>query len=159
MEKQILDPTCGGRLMWFDKYNPYTLYTDKRSLEKGTLYTRPNFSVNPDRIIDFRKMPFRDQSFNLIVFDPPHTIRSSELGGIIALHYGRLSLSNWQHDLARGFRECWRCLKKGGTLVFKWSECDKPISEIEPFYPVIPCFGTRLGKDNKTLWVLFYKHI
>ena len=31
--KDVLDVTCGGRMMWFDKYHPDVLFTDIREEE------------------------------------------------------------------------------------------------------------------------------
>lgn len=38
MTKKILDATCGGRTIWFDKNNPDTLYVDRKR-ETATLET------------------------------------------------------------------------------------------------------------------------
>jgi hypothetical protein len=69
--KHILDVTCGSRSMWFDKNNPNTIFTDMRV---GTFETTGGrvLQVNPDYVMDFRKLQFDDCSFNLVVFDPPH---------------------------------------------------------------------------------------
>lgn len=155
--KEILDVCCGGRMMWFDKEYPGALYVDKRVRPKGFMSVRPEFSIEPDLQGDFRDLQLPDKSFSLVVFDPPHTIRSKEEGGIIAERYGRLTLATWQSDLAAGFSECWRVLKPNGTLIFKWAENDKPIDELEPFFPARPIFGTRAGKNHKTIWLVFFK--
>lgn len=144
-------------MFWFDKNYPGALYMDKRLEPKGFMSTRKNFEVKPDVVGDFRKMPFKDASFSMVVFDPPHTIRNKEEGGIIAQRYGRLTLATWEKDLARGFAECWRVLKPNGTLIFKWAESDKTIEEISPFFPAPPLFGSRVGKANKTIWLVFFK--
>ena len=71
--KFILDACCGGRMMWFDKSHPNTLYIDNREEDKGVCKERPNFFVKPDKIMDFRAMEgLRDKSFKLVVWDPPH---------------------------------------------------------------------------------------
>lgn len=156
-DKFILDACCGGRMMWFDKKHPNTLYVDKRVKGKGFMSTRKNFSVEPDIKADFRNLPFKDGQFNMVVFDPPHTIRNKEEGGIIAERYGRLILETWEKDLALGFSECWRVLADKGTLIFKWAECDKTMEEIAPFFPALPLYGSRVGKGNKTVWLAFMK--
>lgn len=114
MKKIILDACCGGRMFWWNKNNPNVLFLDKRKKPKGFMRTRPSFEINPDIVGDFRNLPFKDKSFKMVVFDPPHTIRNKEEGGIIAERYGRLMLSTWEKDLALGFSECWRVLKSGG---------------------------------------------
>ncbi len=144
-------------MMWFDKHYPGAIYVDKRVRPKGFMTVRPEFEIAPDVRGDFRHLDFPDASFSLVVFDPPHTIRGKEEGGIIAERYGRLTLASWEADLAAGFAECWRVLKPNGTLVFKWAESDKRIGDLEKFFPVAPIFGTRAGKGHKTIWLCFFK--
>jgi SAM-dependent methyltransferase len=157
VEKEILDACCGGRMMWFNKHYAGALYVDKRVRPRGFMQVRPDFAIEPDIQGDFTDLDFPARSFSLVVFDPPHTIRSKEVGGIIAERYGRLTIANWQQDLALGFAECWRVLKPNGTLIFKWAESDKPIEALRPFFPAEPIFGTRAGKNHKTVWLVFFK--
>ena len=35
-----------------------------------------HFEVNPDVQADFTNMPYPDNSFRMVVFDPPHLLRS-----------------------------------------------------------------------------------
>lgn len=70
-DKIILDACCGGRMMWFDKNNPMVVYADIRHLDEVLCGTHP-FKVSPDVEADFTDMPFPDNSFKLVVFDPPH---------------------------------------------------------------------------------------
>lgn len=35
-------------------------------------------TVDPDVVADFTKMPFDDESFYLVVFDPPHLRQAGE---------------------------------------------------------------------------------
>jgi len=91
--------------------------------------------------------------FNLVVFDPPHLLRAGETGWLFA-KYGRLN-DTWKEDLRQGFAECWRCLRNGGTLIFKWNEEQIPISEVLKLAPAKPLLGNRSGK--KTHWIVFYK--
>lgn len=73
---KILDACCGSRMFWFDKHNPYTTYMDIRK-EYEKLPTGHVIDVNPDIIGDFRDMPFDDNEFDLVVFDPPHLKRAA----------------------------------------------------------------------------------
>lgn len=91
--------------------------------------------------------------FNLVVFDPPHLLRAGETGWLFA-KYGRLN-DTWKEDLRQGFSECWRCLRTGGTLIFKWNEEQIPVSEVLKLAPAKPLLGNRSGK--KTHWIVFYK--
>lgn len=67
---KILDACCGSKMFWFDKDNEYTTYMDIRE-ETFEIY-RKKVNVKPDVIADFRDMPFGDNTYDLIVFDPPH---------------------------------------------------------------------------------------
>lgn len=69
--KKILDACCGSRMCWFDKDNPDTVFMDCRS-EEHTLCDGRRLEIRPDVVGDFRKMPFPDNSFYLVLFDPPH---------------------------------------------------------------------------------------
>jgi 23S rRNA G2069 N7-methylase RlmK/C1962 C5-methylase RlmI len=106
--------------------------------------------------MDFRKMKFPTGSFNLVVFDPPHVLRSGRTS-FLAEKYGYLKKATWRDDIARGFAECFRVLKRGGTLVFKWNECHVALEEVLALTPARPLFGNRGGKAAKTHWVVFIK--
>ena len=103
-DKFILDACCGGRMMWFNKKHPNTLYIDIRKEKAGFIKEIPNFKINPDIIMDFRKLKFKDNSFKLVVLDPPHLVRAGE--GIFKKKFGGLIPETWQDDLKRGFKEC-----------------------------------------------------
>ncbi|EPM6884822.1 SAM-dependent methyltransferase, partial [Staphylococcus pseudintermedius] len=71
--KRILDACCGSRMFWFDKNNRNTVFMDNRQLQTNLCDGR-KLEVNPDIVADFRNMPFDDESFYMVVFDPPHLI-------------------------------------------------------------------------------------
>ena len=66
--KKILDACCGSRMCWFDKDNPDTVFMDCRS-EEHTLCDGRRLEIRPDVVGDFRKMPFPDNSFYLVLFE------------------------------------------------------------------------------------------
>lgn len=75
-DKLILDACCGSRMFWFDKHNPLVLFVDKRSetltaKDKDRIRT---IDVKPDVIADFTNLPFEDNSFYMVVFDPPQSV-------------------------------------------------------------------------------------
>src|SRR5690625_320365 len=115
----ILDACCGSKMFWFSKEHPDVLFMDSGQL-KTTLSDNRKLEVNPDIVADFREMPFDDESFYLVVFDPPHLLRVGEASWM-AKKYGKLT-DNWKTDIKQGFDECMRVLKPNGTLVFKWNE-------------------------------------
>jgi SAM-dependent methyltransferase len=149
--KRILDATAGSRMIWFDKKNEDTLYMDNRQLT-DILCDGRTLSVCPDIIADFRNMPFADDTFYLVVFDPPHLRKAGE-NSWLAKKYGVLS-DNWQEDLRQGFRECMRVLKPNGVLIFKWGEEQIRLSEVLKAIEQKPLFGNR---RSKTHWMVFMK--
>ena len=75
MGKSILDMTCGGRSIWFNKNHPECIYFDRREEEfeksLGKDQSTRHIRVHPDVMGDFRELPFEDNTFSLVVFDPP----------------------------------------------------------------------------------------
>lgn len=157
-EKLILDACCGGRMFWFDKRHPNTLYIDIREekhFETGKGVDNRHRAILPDEVMDFRKLDLHDNSFNLVVFDPPHLKVGRK--SYFAQLYGSLSDTDWKDDLTKGFAECFRVLKPNGVLIFKWNESDILLKDILALTPVQPLFGHRSGKAQKTHWVTFMK--
>lgn len=150
----ILDACCGSRMFWFDRENPLALYHDKRD-EQHILCDGRELKISPDVIGDFTKMQFPDESFWLIVFDPPHMNSLGE-NSWLAKKYGRL-IGDWRDDLRAGFEECFRVLKTNGTLVFKWNTTDITLDEVLALAPCRPVFGHTTGRQAKTVWVTFFK--
>ena len=152
--KRVLDPCCGSRMFWFDKQNPDVEFCDIRSLE-DTLCDGRKLSVAPDTIADFTKLPFEDNTFWHIVFDPPHMTSFGETSWM-AKKYGVLR-GEWEKMLRDGFAECMRVLKPNGTLIFKWNEQDVPVSKILRVIGYAPLYGHKSGKLQKTHWMAFIK--
>ena len=152
---KILDACCGSRMFWFDKHNPLVTFMDNRELE-DTLCDGRTLEVKPDIVGDFRNMPYPDDTFNLVVFDPPHLLKLGE-NSWLAKKYGKLNADSWQEDLRQGFAECFRVLKPNGVLIFKWNETDIRVSEILKLTPNKPLAGHKSGKQNKTHWIVFAK--
>lgn len=154
----ILDACCGGKMFYFDKADPRVLFQDIRELETSLCDGR-KFEVSPDVVADFTVMPHADCSFSMVVFDPPHlkyTGSKKELDGRQMIKYGHLG-SDWKDVLRKGFSECFRVLRPGGFLIFKWNETDISISEILKLTDKKPVFGHRSGKTAKTHLVCFMK--
>ena len=152
MSKDILDACCGSRMMWFERKYKGALYMDSRELDT-VLGDGRTLEVKPDVVADFRNMPFESGSFNLVVFDPPHLKRAGE-NSWLAQKYGVLDPATWKDDIRQGVQECWRVLRSGGTLVFKWSESQIALSDVIPLFPAGPLFGFRRGRG---VFVVFYK--
>ena len=154
-EKIILDACCGSRMFWFDKENPNVLFQDIRDIEYTQCDGR-KLKIHPDVIADFTSMPYQDNSFKLIVFDPPHLDNANE-DSFMAQKYGTLRRYKWQDDLRKGFDECMRVLEPNGILIFKWNETRVSVNRILEIFEERPLFGHKSGKASKTHWMCFMK--
>ena len=154
MSKPVLDACCGGRMFWFDKSNPLTTYADCRR-ETHKLSNGATLVVNPDVQMDFTKMPFPDETFYLIVFDPPHVRAGTH--GWMAKKYGSLKHSTWRPLIRAGMDECFRVLKPGGTIIFKWNETHYKVSEVIEALGRQPLFGHPTTQNLRTHWMTFFK--
>lgn len=154
-DKFILDACCGGRCFWFNKKHPNTLYIDKRKVEKGSFEQRKNFEVNPDKVMDFTNLEFPDNSFKLVVWDPPHIIRFGNKSWM-SQRYGMLG-KDWEIMLKKGFEECWRVLEDHGVLIFKWSEAEISVKRVLGLFKEDPLFGHTTGRAGNTKWICFMK--
>lgn len=158
--KPILDACCGGRMFWFDKQNPATVFMDKRIVPPTVVNTGKNariYECRPDVVADFKEIPYPDDTFSLVVFDPPHLVRAGDMS-YMAIKYGKLP-QDWQTELGSGFRECMRVLKPEGTLIFKWNETQLPVSKVIDAVGYEPLFGHRSGKKSQTHWLCFMKGV
>jgi ubiquinone/menaquinone biosynthesis C-methylase UbiE len=154
-DKKILDVCCGGKMFYFDKNDSRVLFCDKRTLQKIKLCDGREFEVVPDVICDFTELPFQDNTYSIVVFDPPHMKEISETA-YMCIKYGRLS-GDWKEMLRRGFSECFRVLKPNGTLIFKWNEVQIPTSTVLALTDKKPVFGHISGKKSQTHWICFIK--
>lgn len=160
--KRVLDPCCGSRMMWFDRQHPEVVFGDRRS-ETITVTDRSHgnasgtrtLQIEPDTLIDFRALPYRDGAFKLVAFDPPHLERVGHKSWLAA-KYGKLS-DNWRDDLRQGFVECFRVLATDGVLVFKWNETQVKLREVLALTDVQPLFGHPTGRKGLTHWLVFMK--
>ena len=161
MEKKILDVTCGSKTMWFDKNHPAAIYCDKRKVtykecwKSGDGKSVRECVVDPDVVCDFTDLPFHDNSFHLVVFDPPHLTGAKDTAWLVK-KYGRLD-DTWPQMLHDGFQECMRVLKPDGVPIFKWSEYDIQAAEVWKAIGQKPLFGHHSGKKSRTFWGCFMK--
>ena len=156
--KPILDACCGGKMFYFNKEDDRVLFQDIRDFNT-TLCDGRAFSVHPDVVADFTDMPYPDESFTMVVFDPPHLKYSGDkkqLKGWQMIKYGHLN-GDWKDNIRKGFAECFRVLKHGGFLIFKSNETDIKVSDILKLTPVKPIFGHISGKRANTHWICFMK--
>lgn len=159
--KRILDACCGSRMFWFDKDNPEVEFVDIREFDDEEIWKSGEgksvryCNVHPTTKADFTNLPFPDNSFYHVVFDPPHLTSINETSWMCK-KYGKLD-NNWKSMIHDGFSECMRVLKPNGTLIFKWNEYDIPVREVLKAIGHDPLYGHRSGKQSKTHWMAFVK--
>ncbi|MDN7145289.1 class I SAM-dependent methyltransferase [Liquorilactobacillus mali] len=148
---KILDACCGSRMFWYDKHEAHTTYMDIRKYYEE-LPTGHVINVDPDVQGNFMDMNFEDNTFDLVVFDPPHLVHAGATSWL-AKKYGTLP-SDWQNTIKQGFDECRRVLKPTGSLIMKWNEDQIKSSEMLKAIGDRPIFGDR---RSKTRWLVFLK--
>jgi len=163
---KILDATAGSKMMWYEKNHPLVTYLDSR---KGKIsYQYPNspkkvtIKINPDVVADWTKtIPFDDGEFDVVLFDPPHIIQSSNKG-IMAMKFTVLSPDDWKQTLKKGIDELFRVLKPNGMFILKWCESCKSVDEVIKLFSYPAVFGTNQRSKRKNsgdiCWVCFLKY-
>lgn len=144
-EMKILDACCGSKMFWYDKQESHTTFMDNRN-EKGEVKDREyirTVQIRPDIVADFRNIPFDDDTFDLVVFDPPHLIKAGEHSWL-KMKYGVLP-NDWEDYIKKGFDECMRVLKPTGTLLFKWSNNQIEFNQVFKAIGRKPILGDRRG--------------
>lgn len=76
---KILDVCCGSKMMWLS--DPQKIGAICGDVRKESITVTDNshqscngvrhIEISPDCLYDFRRLPFRDSAFSLVVFDPP----------------------------------------------------------------------------------------
>jgi hypothetical protein len=101
-------------MFWFDRRNTNAIFVDNRrehhlandfSVKNG----ERQIVIDPDIVADFTDLPFADNTFSHVVFDPPHIQRNGKKSWLLK-KYGVLS-GDWRAMLRKGFEECFRVLK------------------------------------------------
>jgi SAM-dependent methyltransferase len=161
---KILDATCGIKGIWHQKDHPFVTFMDKRYINgkmqktKNKISNRRVIRITPDLIARWEHLPFRDHTFDLVVFDPPHFIKNKMPDSFFYEKYDMLSPKTWRQVLRSAFDELFRVLKPEGIFIFKWNECYRSVKDVLPLIPYRPMFGTQVGKNHNTHWILFIKH-
>ena len=154
----ILDATCGLKQMWFQKDAKDVVYLDRRHNKieyngefKGT--------INPNIIADNRFLPFKNECFDMVLFDPPHFITNSI--GLYETIFSFYKPITWVAEMSDSIKECFRVLKINGFLVFKWGEKYKTLKIVLNMFPKEPLFGVKnipaFQKIRGTWWIVFRK--
>ena len=155
IQKPILDVCCGGKMFYIDKENENVLFCDNRFFE--TTFSKVGgsgkFNIKPDMLVDFQNLPFENETFNLVIFDPPHILHGSDKS-FMCQKYGRLP-KDYKAYLSKGFNECMRVLRVGGTLIFKWSEAHINLNTILNCFNKKPLIAQKSSRTSH--FCIFYK--
>ena len=145
------------RSFYFDRQDKRVVFGDIREKETHLLTNGQIIDIEPDEVMDFKAIPYPDETFYCVIFDPPHLFDLSEKSWM-RKKYGVLYRETWQDEIGQGFAECFRVLKPNGTLIFKWNQTSIPIKEVLKLTNEKPVIGHPSGKRMGTHWVLFIKN-
>jgi hypothetical protein len=142
----ILDLSAGYRGIWYDKRRADVVYLDLRE------------QVRPDLVADSTCLPFRRNTFDLVVFDPPHANFGARSN--MARDYGHRTMQAIVDLVAHTAEEAHRVARAGALLAFKWNDHDRKLAGIvellTPYWE--PLFGAltaeRTARGNRTWWLL-----
>jgi len=141
----ILDATAGKRGIWYDKKNDETVYMDIRK------------EVEPDIVADVKHLPFKDQIFDLVIFDPPHANFSENAQ--MSERYGYFTTRQITAAIKKGAIEFNRVLNGNGMVLFKWNTHSQRLRRVIAFFEpnFKPLFGQKVAYKLKhassTYWV------
>jgi ubiquinone/menaquinone biosynthesis C-methylase UbiE len=149
-DRNILDVAFGSGMFYFDRSDVVAM--DIRSIDEKLCDGR-SLKIKPDIIADFKSIPFPNNTFYMVVFDPPHLKKAGD-NSWLAKKYGMLNEATWVNDIRQGFEEAMRVLKPNGTLIFKWNEEQISLKDVLEAIQYKPILG---NKRSKTHWLVFMK--
>jgi len=124
--RMILDLTAGYRNIWREiGYMGDVLFLDMR------------YEVEPDVCGNNERLPFRDNIFDVVVYDPPHVIRE-EHETYFRTEFGKRywawkSVRDFVNNIKKVNVEAYRVTKPNGIMVFKWIDRYIPIDRVLVF--------------------------
>jgi len=151
----MLDATAGNRMMWKHKNPPDTIFLDKEV----------RLRIPPDIFAVWENLPFRNDVFNCVIFDPPHSVKrgvnsyfnEDPKGG---RWYG--AFRNKMHFLTSMVKASSEFLRVSKRLCFKWYEGDLSLWNVLPLFSgwkkIFESYTTGRGIGRKrTYWVTFIR--
>lgn len=149
---KILDACCGGKMFWYEKDLPMVTFQDIRAGVKEYSGGR-KIRIEPNHVGDVTNMGFEDETFDVVIFDPPHMVRAGKTSWL-NIKYGKLP-EDWRTFFEKAFCECFRVLKEDGIMIFKWNETQLKFGKIVQYSPYKPLLGDQRGQ---TRWTVFLKN-
>lgn len=141
---KILDVSGGRRMMWFDQRNPLCTFLDIRQ------------EMEPDVVADSTQpLPFDKESFDLVVFDPPHL--STGRGARMAKTYGHMPAAKCRQLVEDTARQIRVVLKPDGLLCFRWCDHTQRLERILGLlHGFEPLFGHKVAERNRRRSSLYW---
>ncbi len=159
-KKLILDATAGNRHIWGkDKFPENVVFMDKEL----------NLRMPPDVIATWNKIPFPDNYFECVIFDPPQTIAT----GKSPIHHDPMERESghgggacwwgWFWSKGQMSREIYQAQKEfarvSSRLCFKWNDSLVDIDQILTLFDkwIVQFkqeFNSRTNRSkSKTWWI------
>jgi len=147
----ILDCSSGLRQMWFDKTYEECVYLDRRLNINGQgLQSRPSVYA------DSRQLPFREEAFDMVLFDPPHDVWG--INSNSGRKYGAWTHTEIINLVFRTSKEISKVVKSNGQVIFKWAEGRIKLNVVLNLLEGLkPIFGHTTTVKGFTHWVCLVK--
>jgi SAM-dependent methyltransferase len=144
---RVLDLSAGRRNIWINKRRDDVVWLDIRE------------EVRPSVVADSGALPFAAGTFDLVVFDPPHTTFGPNAQ--MAARFGSYKAADIRALVHRTGREIARVLRQDGLCAFKWSNhghqsVEAMLSRMPHLDPLFGQVVKRVikGHESDTRWVL-----
>lgn len=155
----MLDATAGNRVMWTNKFPPYTIFLDKEH----------DLLIPPDIVAVHEHLPFRDDVFDCVLYDPPYSTnlppwmlnKKTRPGSGGLAWYGLYKTK--REMLVSIYRATQEFLRVSKRLCFKWNEMQVSLWKVLPFFKPWKMihkleWKTKMKRGkNKTYWVTFLR--
>ena len=153
--KPVLDATAGNRHMWVNKKPDNVVFLDKEL----------NLRIPPHIFATWRYLPFRDDSFHCVIFDPPHvfSVTSQFNRDPKARPHGQNKIPGWYGafksrrdatiQIIHAQREFSRVASR---MCFKWNEASMKLWNVLGLFN---CWKTQIKaparhlRSVKTWWI------
>jgi len=145
---KILDLSAGSRSIWFNRLHPSTVYVDIRP------------EMIPSVIADTQQLPFKENFFDLVVFDPPHVTCGPR--SVMAKYYSSMEAEDIKRLIQLTSNEAYRVTTSTALMAFKWNDHDVKLERvIKLMEGWEPLFGQRVAGRTKhrsgTYWCMLRK--